>query len=117
MNITTPHYIAWADFRDLGLGNICDPTLVFDDAVSHYADARADGRDAIVLRVLPGKGAQAGFAEDVTEDADQRIAKLCRLRKQDLPDWLTGESDETRAYEAALDDAHERAERARIHAI
>lgn len=87
MNVPS-YYVTLAEYPGLGLGNACDPTD-FDGACDAYAEARNEGKEAVVFRYDPPVGSKCGAMIDVTADAHQRIASRLRQRQyQDFPDWL-----------------------------
>lgn len=89
MNTPPTLFVAWSDFgATTGQAFYHDASPLFDDAVDNYAEARADGCDAIVWRIDTPQHGKAGMVTDVTADADDCIRRRCNGRRAPLPEWL-----------------------------
>lgn len=75
------------DFGDLGLGNGCDPTPIFDDAASAFADLMETGCDSRVYQLQFRTG-------DLIDEATDAVARWVTGRGQALPFWMMREAAE-----------------------
>lgn len=95
MQIPT-YYVTLTDFGSLGIGHACDPAS-FDTAVAEYEESMSQGYESGVFRVDPPEGGKAGMFTDVTDDANDCIARRARASGREMPGWLLDALDMPRS--------------------